>query len=297
LDKKSLQRLIIVFCIVAVLGLGLLIAYYFYYSSQTQTRHANNIENTTQTKTKTLDELVKEQESNLQSTKQNNVDKKQTEDIPSSQEYKDYTNDQLNVSSLEKKETITNIYNQAIQQIRISSVSLDFNKASELANKTLSEHVFEDGQQYSVLSSISFLYGLNDMKGEEKFTAVALISDPVVYMVAFYSMEPEYQIESLKNEKHIYIPINTGNQPSLISVEKGGAAESRASEFFSNLTTCEISKIKIEVAGTQYYVYVTGKKGYSYKITNIEMADKTINARTTYSDYFKMWGRKTKTTK
>lgn len=291
MDKKNIQKLIIMFALVFVVGFGFLIGYYFYYSEKTEERQISN-QTPTKNLEKTLDDLTKENESNLNSTKQNDSEQKNSEDLESMDDYKNYVNEQLNVSSSETEDEINKIYKETIQKIRISAIGMDFNGAAEIANKTLSEHVFENGEQYSTLSNISFIYGLQNMKGEEKFTSVNLINDPVVYMSAFYSMEPEYQIEVLKNEEYIYVPINDSNQPSLLSVEEGGAAESRASEFFSDLTTCNITKIKIEVAGTSYYVYVVGKNGYSYRITNIETADKTINTRTTYSDYFRMWGRK-----
>jgi hypothetical protein len=290
MDKKILQKMIIMFFVVFILGFGLLIIYYINYSGKAEDRKNDAINNLIEQE-KTLDQLIKDNSSNLKPTKQTDKETTTKEETGYLDDYKEYVNEQLNVSSSKPKEEIENIYNQAIQKIRIASIGFNFDEAADLANKALSENVFEDGVKYGTLSSISFIYGLNEMSPEEKYITVGTIQDPVVYMAAFYSMTPEYQVELLANEEFIYIPINEANQPSLISVEKGGAAESRASEYFSNLTECDIAKIKIEVAGMPYYVYVTGKEGYSYKITNIELGDKTIDARTTYSDHFEMWGR------
>lgn len=223
-----------------------------------------------------------------------NTDSYKAEDSQTAKDYYKKADEELK-KMMESKESLeesemNKIYNQAIQKIRVAAMANDFDTASSLAIETVNKYNFEHSYQIGALYSINDLRGFLELPDFDKYEFASYVTDPVVYVAAFYKLKPEYQAELLPNDSYLFINVNDSNPITFINVEKAGAYESRAYEFFDDLAECDISKVEIEVNSVRWNIYVTGKEGHSHRITNIEVG-KEFSASTSYSDYFNVYGR------
>lgn len=293
MDIKDIKKLILLAICAFTIGFGCLVYYYIDYSNDTENRHAmNNYE----------DEILNQQDviNNMQA-QQNNQDIGSTKFGESEKEYnyedydmdsyKEYVDEQLSLKTDKTEEETLTIYEETMKNIRLKVLSGHYADASELAYEAMSDTVFVDGQQYASMNSIKSINGFDEMPGLDQTFIIQNIYDPVIYVALFYAMQPEYQVEVLGEENFLFIPSQNNHQIGLVSVTEAGPLESQATKFFSELEELEIFKVEIEVMGVHYNVYVAGRLGYSYRVTNVEFTDPTNRNYSNYTDYFNVWGR------
>lgn len=294
MDIKDMKKLILLAICAFMIGFGCLIFYYIDYSNKTEARkNMNNIEDEILNQQDVLNNMQAQQNgSNINSTKFGETEKEYNYEDYNLDAYYDYVEEQLSLKTDKTEEETLNIYEETIRSIRLKVLGGYYTEAAELAYEVMSETVFVDGEQYASLTSLKSISGFDKMSGANQRTILQTMTDPVIYVSLFYAMEPEYQVELLKEENFLFVPAQNDNQMALISVENAGPLESHATKFFSELTELTIYKVRIEVLGIQYDVYLAGRPGYDYRITNVEFADPTNRNYSTYTDYFNVWGRK-----
>lgn len=287
MEEKKLRLLILTCICVFMAAFGLLIYYYIDYSNKADERANQPIEGEIINQ-EVIDDKLSQEHSGSQNFGETD---KTYESGDTVKDYYDYADDVLKLETSLTEDQTTKIFNDAVQKIRILALTRDFNGAAALASKTMTETVFPNGKEYSTMYSLSSISGFGTLEPFEQQVIIQNIKDPIVYMALFYAMKPEYQVLELGSENFLWLPVSEDNQITYLSIEDGGALESRANEYFSELTDCDIFKIKINVASTEYYVYVVGKENHSYRITNIESVETAIGNYVNYTDYFNVWGR------
>lgn len=291
MDIKDMKKLILVAICIFMLGFGCLIIYYVDYAEKTKERESMGyVEDVILNQQDVINNMQSESK-NPGTTKFGETDSTYNYEEFDMDKYSIYAEDQLNFNTNATEEETTKIYNEAMQKIRYKILSRDTAGAAAIANDVMSKHVFKNGSQFAGLTNIKSINGFELFSGSEQSFAIQTIPDPVSYVGLFYMMSPEYQAFVLGDDNFLFVPANENNQITLMGVEKAGPLESRASEYFSDLENISIDKVKIKVAEMEYDVYVIGKTGYSYRISNIEFSNKSITSYSNYTDYFNVWGR------
>lgn len=291
MDIKDMKKLILASICIFMLGFGCLIVYYVDYAEKTKEReNMGYVEDIILNQQDVINNMQAESK-NPGTVKFGETDSTYNYEEFDMDKYAIYAEDQLNFNTDATAEETTKIYNEAMQKIRYKILSRDTLGASLIATETMANHVFKDGNQFAGLNNIKAINGFEIFSGSEQSFAIQTIPDPVAYVGLFYMMSPEYQAFVLGSDNFLFIPANEQNQITLMSIEEAGPLESRAAEYFSDLEGITINKVKIKVAEVEYDVYVIGKTGYSYRISNIEFSDKSITSYSNYTDYFNVWGR------
>lgn len=293
MDIKDMKKLILLAICAFAVGFGCLVYYYVDYSNKTENRHMNNYEDEILNQQDIINNMQAQQNNkDLDSTKFGEVEKEYNYEDYNMDAYKEYVDEQLSLKTDKTEEETLSIFEGTMKSIRLKVLSGHYADASELAYKAMSDTVFVDGQQYASLSAIKSINGFDQISGLDQTFLIQSIYDPVVYIALFYAMEPEYQVSVLGEENFLFIPAQNNHQMGLIEVAEAGPLESQATKFFSELEELEIFRVRIEVLGVQYDVYVAGRMGYAYRITKVEFADPTNRNYSNYTDYFNVWGRK-----
>jgi len=294
MDIKDIKKLILLAICAFMIGFGCLIFYYIDYSNKTADRHnMSNLEDEILNQQDVLNNMQAQQSgSNINSTKFGETEKEYNYEDYNLDAYYDYVEEQLSLKTDKTEEETKSIYDQTIRNIRLKVLGGFYTEAAQLAYEVMSETVFVDGDQYSNLTNLKSISGFDKMSSFDQKMVLQTMTDPVIYVALFYAMEPEYQVELLKEENFIFVPVQDNHQMALVKLEEAGPMESHATKFFSELSELSIYKITIEVLGIQYDVYLAGRPGYTYRITNVEFTDPTNKNYSTYTDYFNVWGRK-----
>ena len=285
---KDMKKLIFLCIIFFAFGFGCLILYYVDYSNKTELRSNSQVDDIILNENKTNQEI----DNGIHANGAAKGDTKYSADQDDLNEYDKYVQEQLNQNTDASQEEQTDAYKKAMQSIRLSIFSQNYSAAATTAYEATNNNVFHDSNQYAMLSAIKNVNGFNTMSGEDQIVVLESIKDPVIYVALFYSMSPEYQAYVLGNEGYLYIPAGSSSLMSYNGVEEAGPMESRATEFYSDLSNVNISKVKVSVGGIDYNVFVAGRDDTVYRITNIAFEDNSVEAFSSYKDYFEMWGRK-----